>query len=145
MSQNQEKSLPIERLKNLLPSKRMVYDMIIEIPGPYGYYLPEINSKAISENYLKSVVQKDVYILKLESMKTGKLLRSATVLELIEEIGKLAGKPLGFDIFTAPDKDWLVNVLYTLKPTHPFFTPALSGIERKLPEELSISCILFLF
>ena len=57
-------------------------------------------------------------------------------IQLIEILGGLTIKELGFDEFNPPDKNWLVNTIYTLNENHDIFK---YGIEDEPETEIDLS------
>ena len=55
-------NVPVERIGTLMPNKNSLYRILVK---QEGIFLPRENSKAISEEYLLSVLRGEAYSLKL--------------------------------------------------------------------------------
>ncbi len=99
----------IDLLNTFLKNKKSVYDFLTNIQH---LYLPSFKSRAITEEYLLSVLKKKKFILNRDDVHPAPDMKiKASSLELIEEIkGLVSEKELGFDITVAPDRIFLINV-----------------------------------
>ena len=121
-------------LNSFLKNKRSTYDFLTSV---LGLYLPSITSKAVTEEYLLKVLKKSVVTINRASINPAPEVRKKiTTQELLEEIGKLTlGKDLGFDLYNMPDKEYLLNILFSLKKDHPLFTIKEESSKLSLDEE----------
>ena len=121
-------------LNSFLKNKRFTYDFLTSVQG---LYLPCITSKAITEDYLLKVLKKTVTTIARANINPAPEVRKkVSTQELLEEIGKLTGeKNLGFDLYNMPDKEYLLNILFSLKKDHPFFTIKEESSKLSLDEE----------
>ncbi len=87
-------NVPLEKLALLIPTKAALYRILVK---EMGYFLPEQNSKAITEEYLLGVLRGKFYSLKLSDKKEVPIKEdlAASKLELISEIMKKTNKNLG--------------------------------------------------
>ena len=92
--------------------------------------------RGISSKGLK-VLKKSVNTINRASINPAPEIRKKiTTQELLEEIGKLSGgKDLGFDLYNMPDKEYLLNILFSLKKDHPLFTIKEESSKLSLDEE----------
>ena len=128
------KNFDIAFLSKAIPNQRAFYDILSDFKG---YYLPDWQSKAITEAYLLQVAKQQVFTLKKEDLKIGSLCRKAQIPDLMNILGENTELPLGFGKDSRPNKKWLVNCLHTVCPQHSLFHPKTSETERtcKLPEK----------
>ena len=85
--------------------------------------IPEVTSRGVTTEYLMKVSTDAVYTLSEETYRHYRKDDHvvATKQELINEIEHIIKpKKLGFDA-EMPNKEWLVDCLYSIKPTHQFF------------------------
>lgn len=124
----------VNKLALLLPNKSCLYRFLVR---DLGYYLPKESSKAIREAYLLGVLRGEFYSLKNNEKKELMLKEdlSAGKSELIDELIQKVPKSMGFSLETAPNRDWLLDVLNTLDPNNRLLKgdPALD-FTRKVPE-----------
>ena len=125
----------IHKINSLLPSKRALYDMLKYPNGGFQLYLPKFKTLAVSVEWLLQIVKTKVISIKLTDVKPGQLLFRVTKWELAEKIENLGKGKLGFIGTELPEKEWLVNVLHTLKPDHRFFMSPEIVIKRSIPTE----------
>lgn len=78
--------LAISQFNQLIPSKRALYDMLADTTGKWALYLPDYESKAVTAEYLLQLVRKEVFSIKFEKLRPGKLLKDAKKWEIIDEI-----------------------------------------------------------
>ena len=117
--------LPISSINKMIKNQASLYN-ILSIHK--NLYLPERDSRAVTDQYLLDVLQDKVFIISRNHMKfTPKPLKNLTVFEMIEILKNLAEeKPLGFDLTNPPNKQWLIDVIFALDSNNSMF---------KLPEE----------
>jgi hypothetical protein len=116
--QSQVQEFDIEFLNSFLKNKRSTYEFLSNV---HGYFPPSFESKAITEDYLFKVLQKKVFLLKREEVNPAPEQKQRdTIPELMEELKKYTGgKELGYDFINPPDKQYLLDALYSLKKDHP--------------------------
>lgn len=117
----------------MIANKEALYGILAENKE---LYLPSLESKAITSEYLFKLARKEVFSIKRSDIKipyfTKKILKS----DLFEALkAKLPGKDLGFDQFSLPDKEWRLNVLYTIDPQNTIFLKATDIIQREFHAE----------
>ena len=101
----------------LLGPKNSLYDKLII----RGDYLPDKKSPCITKDYLQNVLYSLVFRIKRKEIKQGYMFKKVSKIQLIEILGDLTIKELGFGEFNPPDKNWLVNTIYTPKENHDIF------------------------
>ncbi|CAD8204156.1 unnamed protein product [Paramecium pentaurelia] len=122
MNQIQEEefiALTRQQANQLIPSlKSAYYGLVLQ-----GKYLPKQNSSIITSEYLLGVLFETYYVSQIDEINIGVLLKPIKKVELIEELIKIQmnGQKWGIDVKHTPNKEWIVNVLKTLKPDHYIF------------------------
>ncbi len=123
----------INLISRFLPNKEALYRVLVQKDN----YLPDLTSKACTEEYLLGVARGQLYCLKNSQLRNYQLWKDLkkTKLELYHEIKSKVEKPLGFDLNGLPDKQYLINILYSIDSENRFFNnPVISNICRTLPE-----------
>ena len=95
-----------------------------------GIYLPDI----VYGGVLLGVVRKIYFYVLSDKIKVFQMEIPQTKEEIFLEILKMNPGLMGFDMESLPDKQWLLNVLYTLKHNHKFFYEPISELTREFPE-----------
>lgn len=121
-----EKMLPktetfnIQLLNNFCKNKKGVYELL---SGSLGFFLPKFESRAVSEKFLLQALQKEITLLERNNIRPSPSLKEkVSCTDLFEEVTKLTpGLNLGYNIPNLPDKHYLCDVLFSLKPDHPYF------------------------
>ncbi|CAD8073415.1 unnamed protein product [Paramecium sonneborni] len=122
MNQIQEEefvALSRQQANQFIPSlESAYYGLVLQ-----GKYLPKLNSSIITSEYLLGVLFESYYVPQVEEINIGVLLKPIKKLELIDELLKIQmnGQKWGIDLKHTPNKEWIVNVLKTLKPDHFIF------------------------
>ena len=122
----------ISYLNFLLPSKQALYDILVH---KKKYYMPSFESSCITDKYLLKVAKKQVFSISETSVKIGHLNMKLFVSDLMNILKEIVEMPLGMDENHSPNKEWLINCICTLKPSHQIFSSGLSTITRKFPSE----------
>jgi len=125
-----QKSFDISLLGYLIPNLQAFYDILSETKR---YFLPNFNSKCITEDYLLSIAKEEIFTIKKDNLKFGTLRKKVFIPELIGLLEAKVDKPLGFTEDRVPDKEWLVHVLYSVDSQNAVFKAPTSGICRELP------------
>jgi len=147
--------LTIIFFQNLEISKTEVfYALSGSKKGLYGYlekemklYLPRLENKCITDNYLEGALKNELLILAKEKIKepifVKKCSRHELVLELVNILDNVIRKNdetknirLGFDETNPANKKWLINMLYTLNENHELFQKIPTTIDKDLLEKL---------
>lgn len=106
------------------------------------YYLPPFEKngrmmKCWSEDYLSKLIFDEAYKIQRGTARIAPPpLRKATKEEMIQDIERTSQKPISCDV-NLP-REWLLNVLYTIEPSHPLFQAPLSPrleFVRKIPNK----------
>ena len=112
------RTMTLSELNELFPSKASIYNTLIEI----GYSLPCQDKSKMTSEYLFKVFNNIVFTIRRKEMKFGFSFRKTSKAELIQILDNLTPNcQLGFDELHPPDRDWLINCIYTLKPDHNIF------------------------
>ena len=128
---NLNNNYDISILNRLLPSRQALYDMLMD---KQGFYLPSLKkSKANTEEYLLLVAKGSVFTIKLDKVKIGKTNRTVFKSDLWAILKTLSKIPLGFTENHLPDKEWFINVIYTLDPGNEIFKIPIAGLFREIP------------
>ena len=96
--------------------------------GLINLYLPSLSSPACSSDYLEKVFFSLIFTIKKKeirlapSVARSDITCSDLVAELQMEKTNLNLKELGFSQERPPNKDYLINLLFTLHETHPYFS-----------------------
>jgi len=132
MEDAQFQNVDLNTLSHYIPTKRALYDIL---SNEKGLYLPAYTSQAINEEYLIQVMKNEIKRFLRAEIKICYFTQSHSKRELLEELGKACNPhKLGLTEKTMPDKEWLVNCLFHLKPDHSFFKrPTMLRIERSIP------------
>lgn len=88
-----------------------------------GYYLPPINSPAVTREYLLKVSEGDAVAKQRQEVIHYPYNNFSKEIAfcLLEEACELEGIELGFNIDRMPPKKWMVAMAYTLQPENPAF------------------------
>lgn len=112
-------SYPTQAINKLIPSKNDLYFVLSDSPD-FALKLPSLTSKAVTISYLLNVSNGAVFSIKKASYREYNRKSYLNKIDYFAELGKLI-ENLGFDIDTLPDKAWLKNALFSIKPDHEFF------------------------
>jgi len=108
---------------SLASTKKHKYDNLV---GYRNLYLPRFTSLAISEPYVDAVYRNEVFFIRKDHVKRPNYVKKCVSAELMksvnDEITKQKLLPLGIDETCPPNKEWLIDILYTLNPDCEFFT-----------------------
>ena len=108
----------IDELNELIGSKSDFYNTCVQL----GNYLPELERKCITNEYLRNVFEKNVFTIELDSLKFGFLFRYYSKVELLSILRNLTkDKPIGMNENQLPNKDWLINCIKTLDANNEIF------------------------
>jgi hypothetical protein len=130
----------IETLNNYLANKRAAYEFLSQ---DKGYYLPAYQTAAITEDYLKGILTDEFEHFIRNEIKICYWTKKVSKLELLAELAKVCKLPLGITEKMLPNKEWLINCLFSRDPENKFFKniPDIP-IVRELPSgvfaELSV-------
>jgi len=99
--------------------------------------LPSFEKNVIKLEYLWGVFTGANFWIKQLEIKVGTLMKKVTKVDLFQEICSVCSN-FGFTISKLPEKVWMTNILFTLKPNHFFFSPPHKNPEipmRNVPLE----------
>ena len=106
----------------MLGGKMRAYAIFIQ----KNLYLPKYKSKTITGNYLYSLSLKEIFSVRRDQIHPAYDYQNNSKLKLFEilvnDIKKTVFQ-LGFDQFKLPDKQWLVDIIFYMKPNHRMFKP----------------------
>ena len=131
------KKVNLREINSQLPNLQTLYNILVDNKG---YFLPTFESHACTAKYLMGIIkdEKIFKVLRKDIAEPGILKQKKTVDELVEIISdflKEQNLELGFDSENLPNKDWLIKVLYHLKPKHAAFLFEDEAITREIPEK----------
>ena len=127
---NKDKSdlqkMPISKANEVFTSKLSLYYLCCEI----GYYLPKYEKPMITTEYLLDIFTKKIFSIRRKEVRIGFAFKKLSKAKLIDILEPLANsKPIGFDELSPPDRTWLINCIYTLKPEHSIFKYNATEVE----------------
>ena len=127
--------LDIKQLNSIVKTNEDFYDLIKE---KRAYYLPKFNSPCITQDYLMLCAQNKVFTITYGEVKwtLKRIVQKKTRAELVDILASLSkSRPLGFDARKPPNKEWLVNSIHTLNPSHEIFSTPEILLQRSVPAE----------
>lgn len=125
-------SYDLKQLSSFLPNKKAVYDYLYEVKN---LYLPDYDSQAVTEEYLKGVLMEDYETFNRNNIRISYCTKPVTKLEILHALTPLCPKPLGINENQLPDKFWLLNCLYSRNSNHNLFQKITDiTFNRELPE-----------
>jgi hypothetical protein len=123
--------MPIKYANYILGSKHNLYRLVIE----EGWYLPKEESRCCNTKYLFDVMSGRIFRIQQNNVKScfGEKLKWSK-LDILSYLQSkyLGGMEFGFSVENLPNREWLVNILFTYEPSHELFTG--SGEIEKLVE-----------
>jgi len=123
----------IALLNKFIKNQKGLYDILV---NQKGLYLPNLETKAITDKYLIGVLKGEFFRIERTACKVPpKPTKRVSVPDLIEILEKLSQKTLGFDVLTPPNKEWLVSVIYALDANHDLFAPIHAKEMREIPKK----------
>ena len=115
----------IQVINRLIPSKSDLYSILTTSPD-FEFKLPAFTSKTVSISYLLNAANGQVFTIKKAQYKECHLKSYLNKIDYFAKLGELVPN-LGFDIDTLPDKKWLKDVLFSIKPDHDYFRSVPTG------------------
>jgi len=127
--------LTLDELKTFFPTKAVLYEVLDG--SSYNFYLPHINSSAVTVSYLLELASRDCYFLTKEKHRKAPRIvdKSFNIDDLMKELIKIVKIPLGFETDKYPNRQWLLDCLYSENPNHPIFFKNSFTVYRSLPKE----------
>ena len=104
----------------ILGNKQNLYRLVSE----EGYYLPRYDSRCITTNYLLEVMKGSVFRICATDVKvclSERIRYSKIDMISLLETKYLGNTKLGITPDALPNREWLVNVIYTIDPYHDMF------------------------
>lgn len=115
-------------LNQLLPSKKNLFDVLEHAPN-FLLKLPSVSSRAVTVEYLLGVANQKYFAIKKSDYNQFVRKLPFEKFDYFVELKKFV-QNLGFDENNLPDKKWLKNVLFSVKPKHHFFElPPLAQLQ----------------
>jgi hypothetical protein len=95
--------------------------------------LTDIKSKAITSKYLIGILNEELFTISENECKrySLRLMENAPNPSLLEA-PRTSQKPLRFSEEHPPNKEWLVDVLFSVNPNNSLFDRAVIPIQREL-------------
>ncbi len=107
-----------QEIKKSVKNKQQMYGILAK-----EYYLPDFNSKAISNDYMLqyTYAQIPIFVMKKKFVIHHHFpYRKFTVAELLEKLEELLKSrqypPTGLDIISLPDREWVLNAILHVDP-----------------------------
>lgn len=116
--------IPLSKLNSLLGCVKNFYLALVD----QGWALPKWSKNCISFNYLWNVFTGENFRIKRENLKQAFLFKKASKIYLFEQLNFIIDN-LGFNSDKIPDKQWLLDILYTLSPKHEIFMKHRGEVE----------------
>lgn len=113
----QLEEISLSSLNKLLGSVQNFYMALLD----QGWSLPKFNRNSITFHYLWSVFMGECFRIKRSEVKKGILFKKVSKKYLFEQI-TLIVENFGFSNEKIPDKEWLIDILFTLEPNNEIFT-----------------------
>lgn len=134
-----EEQISVEVLRQKFPDVRTLYEYMVERRGLYLPSWPKSGErpKCLTQRYLFDVMIGKAYSITKDKIKTpSETRRIMTKGENYKRIGKASRTTkLLFEEDREPKIDWLVTVIYSLKPDHEMFKSAFQDVRRTVPKE----------
>ena len=116
--------ISLSTLNKLLGSVHNFYLALVD----QGWSLPKFSRNSITFQYLWNVFMGDCFRIKRENVKKGVTFKRISKKELFFRINLLI-KNFGFTNEKIPEKDWLIDILYTIDPNNEVFSKSKNEIE----------------
>jgi len=132
-----EERLSIQMLRQRLPTTWSLYSFLVE---NQKIFLPPWKNrrkrpKWATAKYLEGILADKFFLIKRDQVrKPGKGGESVSKGELVDFLGALVDKELGFEKEREPSVKWLRKVLYSINPQHKIFQTATMKMERTIPK-----------
>jgi len=122
--ENDLEEVTLSSLNKMLGNVQNFYLALVD----QGWSLPKFNRNCITFQYLWNVFTGACFRIKRANVKKGFIFKKISKKELFE-IVNLQVPHLGFSNEKIPEKDWLIDILYTIHPNHEIFEKAKNDIE----------------
>lgn len=109
----------IRAASNLFKGRKVLYDRLVDD----GYYLPSFKSRAASIKYLSGIINNISFSIKDYNPYIGNKIKISrkVLLAYLKILISDSQKILQMTDKNPPDKSWLVNILFTIKPNSILF------------------------
>lgn len=117
-------SADINLLNQFIKDKKDLYELL---STKSGYILPRLDSKCITKIYLQGILVGQFWAPHYKQFSPSRSLslilpkRREDLMNILKELIP-AEKKLGFDMFSLPDKRWLIDCIHSLSANHQIFT-----------------------
>ena len=103
----------------------------------YNFHLPNINSSAVTVAYLLKLASREYYSLNKDKHRRAPRIIDKTLNfdDLLKELAKVVKGQLGFETEKCPNRQWVLDCLYSEAPSHPIFFKNSFTVYRSLPKE----------
>ena len=108
--------ISLSSLNKLLGSVQNFYMALVD----QGWSLPKFNRNCITFQYLWNVFMGSCFRIKRSELKKGFLFKKISKKELFETLN-LVIPNLGFSNEKIPEKEWLIDVFFTIQPENDIF------------------------
>lgn len=108
---DEQQSLPISTLNRMIGNVKNFYYALLD----KGWYLPQYNKGALSFSYLWNVFNGKCFRIQRDKVKKSVLFKKVTKIQVFEQLN-FKVKDLGFTSEKLPDKQWMLDILYTVDP-----------------------------
>jgi hypothetical protein len=115
--------MKISQLNELLGNVENFYYQVVQ----HGFFLPDPKKKTVTVDYLYGVIMGNYFGIQKTDIRVGHIFKYVSKVDLYFELKNTTAKELGFDLNSLPNKSWILDVLFTLNPNHPFFFPPQSS------------------
>jgi hypothetical protein len=115
----------VEVVRRLLGDSKDIYRILTF----RGYYLPKFKAKIITKRFLCDVMSGKTWCPLCKDIKLFPEVISAGRAEIIAAIMKKQPRARLY-YYQQPDKQWLINLLYTLAPNHKIFDLWQKGLHE---------------
>lgn len=113
--------VPAYDINQYLTDKKDIYQLLTD--NDYNYHLPTLNSNSLSVDILLGLGN-DVYwcLKKSQITKVSKhIAKGVDKIYLYDSIKQITGENMGYNYLRLPPKQYLVEILFSLKLNHLLF------------------------
>ena len=127
--------LYLETLKSLFPTKQVLYAVLER--GTYNFVLPARKSSGVTIKYLMKAASRSIFTIdKSKYQKAPQvLLKSFIIDELLIILKNITKQELGFEECKYPNKEWVLNCIYSIDKNHDIFSIRSLEFYRTIPKE----------
>lgn len=122
---NEEQNVPISTLNRMIGNVKNFYFALLD----KGWYLPSYNKGSLSFSYLWNVFSDKCFRIQREKVKKAIVFKNLTKMQVFEALNAKV-RNLGFQTEKLPEKQWMLDVLYTIDPENRIFNREEGIIEE---------------